>query len=573
MEQKPLHTRSLSRAWIFFGAWLCLLSSQGSAQLLRIYGDAMNGWQQERRGPQSSLLIEQSYSQYYILGVTGYIYSPKLLMIDIASSFSDVSTKFGYETPSGLRTSRDIGYYNASATLFPNNGFRMTVHGRRQQLDYTNSSNSILFGATGAQPQTLQNVDTYGVDVHVPPNTYYPGIDASLQRDLRKCIDPCTELYRRVDMVRMSLENSSTIGSSYRADYLGQFTRDLSEAWSTNDHQVYFTGRSEVSERMTVHATGRMQLRDQYATRNVDLIGDMLQSPTVRHRFRASSSDNRTTGLQTFRGNRSLIEHMMFSVPSESFHWSAGAAYQSQTTSMGVTEQASDKAVLRLQGEYRYMAGDFVVTTEASTEDGLESGYNEGRRFVQRSGLGTGSTYTFGYLGRVELRDDVTYETAVNGEASARNAVRAVLNSTALPTLPATVSVTRTDDAFWGKFSVVRPSATFLEGEAMWTPAQTFFLRAYHSERFSSGLYSDRTSRSLLHLMLRGVLRNLDASAQAERMVSTLTGTVSYRYNAELRYRFYAFSLSARYDRTTSGLLSSDKVIFEVRRPIGFDLH
>jgi hypothetical protein len=449
----------------------------------------------------------------------------------------------------------------------------MRVHGRRQQLDYSNSSNNILFGATGAQSQTLQYVDTYGVDVHVPSNTYYPGIDASLPRDLRKCVDPCTELYRRVDMVRMSLENSSSVGSSYRADYLGQFTRDLSEAWSANDHQVYFAGRSEVSEKMTVNATGRMQLRDQYATRNVDVIGDLLQSPTVRHRFRASSSDNRTTGLQTFRGNRTLIEHMMFAVPSESFHWAAGAAYQSQTASAGASGQHSDKAVLRLQGEYRYASGDFVTTTEATAEGGLERGYNQVRRFVQRSGLGAGATYMFGSFGRMEFRDDVTYETAVNGEASARNAVRAVFNSTALPSLPATVSVTRTDDAFWGRLSVIRPSATFAEGEAMWMPLQALSLRAYHSERFSSGLYSDRTSRSLLHLELRGILRNMDAGAQVERMVSTLTGTVSYRYNAELRYRFFAFSLAARYDRTTSGLLSSDKVIFEIRRPIGFDLH
>ena len=89
-----------------------------------------------------------------------------------------------------------------------------------------------------------------------------------------------------------------------------------------------------------------------------------------------------------------------------------------------------------------------------------------------------------------------------------------------------------------------------------------------HSERFTNTSYEDRTSRSVLSLVLMNLIRRLDVRLKAEQSVSTYTRYVRRRVEGEIGYRFYAFTFSMKYLRETYGSYLRDRVSFEVRRPI-----
>ena len=547
-----------------------LYPSVSRAQISNITADLMNGWKKDSRGQAGGMLIEQSYNQFYLLGVRGFIYHPNLLDFQLRSSYSDINTRYGVESTNNLRHRKDFGFYDADATLFPKNGFRLRAHARRQKVDFSNTG--VPSGIDANYYKSIQTVDTYGFDVHVPGNTFYPRIDASLQRDLQKCLDPCSELYYRTDFARLSIANDNRNGTNYTADYSGIFVRDFANEWSRNDHQVTFRGRSKVSEQMKINANGRLQIRDEMSNRNIDIIGDYDGDGSTRHRFRAINSDNSISSNTHLRNTRNLFEHRAFIGLSRTVNTIIGGTYQMQTSSVAGNALQADRATLFLQGDYQEsLSNALILALTASVDGGLERGFGVERRFVQDSRLGGGVTVRLNDAASVQFRNDITYQTMLYGGDFAQNFARITANARLGSDLTLDMNITRNDAAFLYLPEQPGTSNMVFEGYATWVASSYLTLRADHSERMTSSVFSDRTSRSVFGLVVNNLIRDLSVNVNAERSISTLTRFEQLRFHGELRYRFHAFMISAAYQRASYGGIATENILLEIRRPINID--
>jgi hypothetical protein len=539
------------------------------SQVSQVRANLMNSLRLDSRGPRGASLLERTHGQYYDLSLRGYVYRPSLLSFEVKTAYADEAMHYGIEQANETRNRTDFGYYDASMTLFPDNGFRLRAFGRQQRIDYANTG---LASQSGTDPYSwVQNNHVYGVDLSIPRNTFYPSITAVLQRELQKCEEPCTEVYRKEDFARLTFSNSSGSGSNYRAEYKGRFRKDVSEDWASKEHQLRFSGKSSIGKKLDVHATGLMYLRDAYVNRSLNFIGDIAQSASVRHRLTAASSENRLSQAQPNRSTRNGVTHRSFITMSPAFLGIIGAQYEMRSLSADGSEQNADKALLLMQTDYRQVHGNTSLSAVASLDAGLERALGTERRFVQKSQLGGGAIMRFGSSSTLLVRNDATSETMVLGGNFYRNVGRLEVTTDVLPTLPVQVKLTRTDATFTGTASLPSTAVTTLESWLHWRPFHTITLMLHHSERFTAAGYDDRSSRSLAGLTVQNLLRNLGMRLQAERSVSSLTGYVTTRLEGELNFRFHAFYLLGRYTRDAYGSFVREHVYLELRRPISLD--
>ncbi|PLX23678.1 MAG: hypothetical protein C0600_14350 [Ignavibacteria bacterium] len=536
-------------------------------QITQVNANLMNRWIQEQRGPVAASLMENSYEQFYDFGLRGYVYSRKLLTFELKTNYSDLNTDYGIINPVDTRKHTNFGYYNASATLFPENGFKLRVFARRNRIDFSNNGMSVP--ETGDTYASVQNNRDYGFDMFLPRNTYYPSINISMQRILQKCEEPCTEVYRREDLPRVILTNSNPNGSSYHAEYRGRYRDDYSEGWSSKEHQVRFKGRSQISDKLNVNANGLLFLRDAHTNRNINLFADYLQDRDIRHRFSAANTETRVSVTDPNRNTRSTFNHRMFIDHSNTTRSLIGARYEAQTQSIKGEARSGDKVAVHGQVDYHSSGKDVSYTGIASFNGGMEKAIGQDRRFVQSSQIGGGLIYQLSRGSRMFLRNDAHYENNAFGGSHFRNNARLELSTDVIPAMPLQVRATRTDGVFSGGTAYMPNNAiTTVEGFLNWQPWYSVGILLNHSERFTSSSYSDRTSRSVASIRLINIIRNLDLRVQAEQMISSLTGFTTQRIEGELGYRFYAFTFSAKYVRETYGSFIRDRLLFEVRRPI-----
>ena len=536
-------------------------------QITQVDADLKNRWLQEKRGPVAASLVENSYEQFYDLGLRGYVYSRKLLTFDLRSSYSDLDTDYGIMTPVDTRRRTDFGFYDASVTLFPENGFRLRVFARRKRIDFNNSG--MVVPETGDTYAMVQNHRDYGFDMFLPRNTYYPSINISMQRILQKCEEPCTEVYRREDLPRVTLANSNPNGSSYQAEYRGRYRDDYSEGWSSKEHQVRFRGRSQISTKLNVNANGLLFLRDAHTNRNLNVFADYLQDSDLRHRLSAANTESRVSATDPNRSTRSTFEHRVFIDHSTTTRSTLGARYEVQTQSISGQARSGDKTALHGQLDYHSNGRDLSFTGLASFRGGMEKAIGMERRFVQSSQIGGGIVYELTSGSRLIVRNDASYENNAFGGSHFRNIARLDLTTDVLPALPVQLRATRTDAAFSGGTAYLPNNAiTTFEGFLHWRPWYRVDVLLNHSERLTVSSYRDRTSRSVASVRLMNLVRNLDLRVQVEQMVSSLTGYTTQRLEGELGYRFYAFTFNARYIRESYGSYLHDRLLLEIRRPI-----
>ncbi|MBI5647453.1 MAG: hypothetical protein HY962_11020 [Ignavibacteriae bacterium] len=556
-----LHTLVLS---LFIGA---IGGHDAGAQLSAIRADIQNTLRYDDRSRISQSPLERTYSQRYRLDVDGYVYSPKLLTFTASTSYVREALQFRVaDRPVQKRDFSDWGLFELSATLFPNNGFRLRGFLHRHDMTSAQSGADALTPGWSAVNDT--RVQRYGIDMHIPGNTFYPRVDLLVTRDLLKCITVCDEQYRRDDLVILRLGNSANNGASYAADYRGMFRRDFTVPGASDEHQILITGRSEMAGAMTVNVTGQYQARAPFSNHSVDVIGDYGESERARHRVRATATGNRLSSALRQQGTEYQFEHRSFLSLSSSMRASAGMGGNVQSATNGIDQQSADRSFVALDGMYNAGSEALHYELSASVEAALVKKFGMERGYFQASKAGGGIAWNASEHGMVTLRSDIAHEYSQNGDDALRNDARIEGRMTTESGLILAVRATRSDVSYTGSQAFIRSAVTGFEGEANINGLSFCIVNLLHSERWSSAVFSDRSSLSKAELLIPRLLRNLDLRFNAQRTASSLTGFQTYLLEGELRYRFHSFLISARVQRNLTGRLVSDYMVLDFRRPI-----
>lgn len=538
------------------------------AQISDLNLDLQNRWLQEVRGPVTNSFQDKSYEQYYNFGLNGYIYSKKLLVFSYKASYSDIDTDYKIVNTTNNRKQRDIGFYNATATLFPENGFKLRVFARHNRTDFINDG--LIVPETGREFSSVQNNKDYGFNMHFPRNTFYPQVDIGMRRLLQKCEEPCTEVYRKEDIVSVAMRNSSGAGANYSADYRGRFQNDLSDGWASKEHQIRFQGRSRISDLMEVNTSGLIYLRDAHISRDINLQAYYSPNTDMRHRFSVRNSELRLFSGDYSRNATTNATHRMYWQTSDALQTVLGATYETQSQVNQGDRLSGDKFQIHGKVDYRKVHSGMSVTGAASFDGGLEQHIGFSRRFLQRSLVGGGLGFPIGKVARIHVYNDVYFENLVAGGTHLRNSFRLDASSDLISQVTLRVLARRTD-AFFSASAILPDNAnTTLEGFLTWRPWYPVSITVQHAERITSSVYSDRSSRTLAGVTMVDLIKNLDLHVQVEQSSSSLTRFITQRIESEIRYKFYAFSLSMKYYREVYGTYLRDRVLFEVRRPLNF---
>ncbi len=443
----PLYFKCLSR---FIAVAALLLFAQTSfGQISKITADLKNVWFQDSRGPAERSIIENSHDQLYNLGVRGYVYNRKLIAFDIKSSYMDINTDYGIANPTDNRRRKEFGYYDASATLFPENGFKLRVFGRHNRIDYNNWG--IKVPETGESYQSVLNNRLYGVTLHFPRNTYYPRIDVTLSRNLQKCEEPCDELYQREDVARLTLANSSSNGSSYNAEYRGRFMDDFSRSRSSKEHQIKFRGQSTLSDGLEVNATGHMVIRDAHATRYINVFSDYFKDTENRHRLNIENTESRFSSTNPTRLTRSTLDYKTYLKVSKDFRSIFGAQYETQTHSISGSLSPTGKFGVNGQVDYVHATPAVSLSGTARLDAGIVSKPDGEKRIVQQSGIGGGASVDLGQNSTLLLKSDAFLQHMDLGGTHLGHTSRFELHAKVIPALPFTIKAIRSDDDLSGQ--------------------------------------------------------------------------------------------------------------------------
>lgn len=234
----------------------------------------------------------------------------------------------------------------------------------------------------------------------------------------------------------------------------------------------------------------------------------------------------------------------------------------------GLDRQSADRSYVACDG--MYSAGSEAVHYElsASIEASLVKKYGLERGYFQASKAGGGLTWNPVENGSVLVRNDIAHEYSQSGDDAMRNDARIEGRFAAPSGFDVALRATRSDVSYTGTQAFIRSAVTGVEGEANITGFSFCAVYLTHAERFSSAVFSDRTSLSKAEVYFPRLLRNLDVKFHAQRTASSLTGFQTYLLEAELRFRFHSFLISGRLQRNLTGRLVSDYMILEFRRPI-----
>lgn len=562
------------RKGVVYCVVLFVLSSLGIseiyAQITNVSADLKNSFSLfQTRQPQGDLNL-QTYGQFYLVGLSGYAVNPKILQFNVQTSLSDFSS--ASKSPLMLQSlrSRNIGYYNVSATFLPNNSYPLTLYASRSDAVNTNSSDILTPGVEVFQ--TANEVETMGLRWSLARNTYTPQMEFTLERNRNRGGTSSFPVRQTNDQFSFGMSNSSDDGASqYSFQYKGLRFSDETFGLNRTNHEFQVYGNSNISEALDLFSNTTYGIRDRTTSRNSEIGGTFKQSSEIQHRLKLQNLENRFLGSTVNRNVTTGAAHETHIAFSERLRGTFGTQYSISQNEFGDTRSVNDRGQVQANAAYNDRFSFADITGNASTSLGFERFPTQGRKFVQQTQLNITAVSTSIQWFQLVLGEDFGFSSQYYFGDIVNNTVRLGVSTNVVPRSSVGLEVSRGDTRYLD-FSLVSPrSITTVHGSITTQLTGTTSAQIQHAESWIRSYYLERTTRTGVAVMEAGFFRNLTFHFRGNTEFNSFTSLRTTQIEAAADYHFYAFAFSARYTLFAVAGIRTSGIALEVRRPFAFD--
>jgi hypothetical protein len=534
-------------------------------------------------GPAANL---RNYGQFYNADVTGFILDRRLLSFGISSSITDYVLT---SSAASLRTSnrnRYLAYYNASATLFPDNSYPLTVYASRFGSELTASRPG---DATAGNGGTLTGESRIlGLRWSVLKNTYYPQLELTVEKAERENhgnlfygVVPFGENSR---MVGLRASNSSDDGMSgyvfyYNGRHIEGRKSDGSSATYPNspwipskraEHDFQLTARSALAGGISLTWDVMYGIRPFERSRSVNFGGEWVQGETMRHQL--TIVDNQRS-LSFADGGRfhgtdiSQRTHVRFSGATQGMIGAdvAWSASRSGRIASGIQRQRFYTELTNTT-----QLGGVSLTTRGGINVGREV-YDLGRKFVHASQLGITAVSHPTRFFELQVSDEASYARDYFFGNLLQNGARVRGISDVIPRSVVEVEVGRDDFRYVQSAAIPARSVTNLGGKFRTNLSMNTMLEMECTQSWWRSSYRYWTNVLMASLVQNGLLPRLALRLRGNREYSSLSAFALTSIDGTADYALGAFTVSARYTWRKVSQYQTHEVFLEIRRPFSFD--
>lgn len=512
----------------------------------------------------------RTYGQFYILGLSGYVLDPRLLQFSLQTSLTDYSSKSHLLASSQKLRNRNLGYYNGSVTLFPNNRYRLTFYASRSDAITTSSAELLSW-----QPRVFEmtsEMETVGLRWNIAKNNTLPQIELTLERNENRGGDEAGTFKQINDALSLGLSNASPEGSSqYSFLYRGVKVKDSFFPSVRSIHEFQFYGSSRMSESLDLYSNATYAIREHMTSRSAEFGGTYRQSARLHHQVKLQNMENRFPGVFANRNVTNTISHESHIPFSNRLQGTLGSMYSIQQHEFGTTHSTVERGLGRASVAYndRYAIAD--LSGNLSTSLGFERFPSGGRKFTQHTQMNLNGTSTAIPHLQLLLGVDFGFSTTYYFGDILNNNVRLALNTDLIPRSVVGLELSRADSRYFD-FPIVAPrSVTSIGGTVTTQITATTSVSIQHSQSLTRSWFRELVSRTGIHIRAAGLIRFLTFQFRAERTYNSLTGITALIAEGTAEYRFYAFVISARYSYHMIAGIGSRTIFLEVHRPFSFD--
>ncbi len=539
------------------------------AQITTLSLDLKNTYSTYRTALQSDANTVSSYGQFYVLTLGGFLVDERLAQFSAQTSLTDLTSTSFSGSSRQSNHARNVGYYNASLTVFPALGFPLSLYASRTDLNSASSSSTSALEAFSSSGTTA--VDVKGLRWSVPKNTYYPQIELNLERT--SAIGG-TEFYRldqRNDIAGLRLSNATQDGSSqYSFQYLWRDTKDGAYGFRHQEQEIQFYGNSRMDDNASMFTSAVYAQRGYVASRTLEVGASVAQLGGAEHQVRFTNSENRMPSANGSRDLGNTLTHQSHVVFSDRLQGTFGTIFSLQSWEAGVRRFTSDRGQVQAQIAFDQPLKGAALNANVFSAVGLERYPNAPRRFVQSSRIGVGAFVTRWAHYQINAQNDLQYLTHYDFGNQVQNVLRFSTTTDVVSGVVAGVDLTRQDSRFldlrlpdFGSTSIGASLTTNLSRYGSVT--------AQHAVTWSQGYYTDRGARTTASATLVNLVRFLTLQARFERTTSSFTRIRVLVFESDLTYRFYAFAVAGRYSVRAYGRFATHGMQLEVQRPVNFD--
>jgi len=509
----------------------------------------------------------RSYGQNYILSLNGYGLDPKLLSLSLQTSFTNFSSTNRFSEIERKFGSRNLGLYNVTATLFPTNGFPLTfMASRTDHINHT--ENSDLAKATRENTIVEEN-ERWGLRWNIRKNSHYPNIDLNFDRNIRrrKNLNPIFTKESN-DRFGIRLSNSNQSGTTqYAVNYQGQRWKNQTSSANLNGHELSLTATSRLNSQTPIAFNGTYQIRSNSTNRNIHFSArykpgknfeNSLVFQNLQYRYTGQYASTRTSNSLNFQSNFPLAANI---------HFNAGALYTQSVYDAGLTRRHLDRIRANAQTAYNSRIQIAVIDASLGTTVGLEKFPGRKRGLTHQTTFGVGVRSLTLRRFQLSIRNDLSLSKNYALGNFFQNNVKFAGSSNLIPRTLMTVELSWNDSRYLDK-SAISPRTVYAVGTTIDTRlTSTTSLTTRHLLTLAQSQYFEKILKSMVQIRQAGLIRNFDLTVRGERDYHSFAQLELLRIQGIIKYRWYAFTIGARYSLEKIGGLMTQTLRFNIERP------
>ncbi len=549
--------------------FFCLSISESFGQINRATLDLKNNFSFTRTRQAHGDLDLRTYGQLYVLGLSGYALDPRILRFSLQTSFIDYSSKSASLAASQAVRNRNLGYYNVSVILLPNNRYPLTLYASRSDA-LTTSSAELLSQPINAL-QTTNEVETVGLRWNIAQNAYMPQIELTVERNENRGDAGAIPFNQTNDVWSLRLSNASPQGSSqYSFLYTGLQVKDSFFPSVRTNHEFQFYGNSKMSDAINLYSNATYAIREQTMNRRAEFGGTFRQRADIQHQVKLQNTENRFAGMVTNRNVTNAITHETYVSFSNRLQATFGSLYSIERHKWEAASSTADRGFVRVSMAYNDRYAMIDLFGNVGTSLGFERFPAEGRKFTQQTQVTVSGTSTAIPHLQLSLAEDFGFSTTYYLGDILNNNIRLSVNTDLIPRSVVGLELSRGDTRYL-HFALAPRSVTSVGGTVTTQITATTSASLQHSESWIRSWFLERVRRTGITIREAGLIRFLTFLFSGEQTYNSFTGLTTLIAESRAEYRFYAFVFNARYSYYSIAGIGTQMILLEVQRPISFD--
>ena len=528
----------------------------------------------------------RNFGQFYSADLDGYVITPRMLTFAVSSTLTDYSLTSSYTAFEQSDHNRYLGYYNASATLFPDNSYPLTLYASRHGTEHSFSRPFDPAGYTGAT--FFGETRVLGLRWSLVKNTYYPQLEITLEKNERN--DQGNLLYgvlpyeESTKLVGLRASNTSDDGvSGYNFYYTGRHiemgqTAGYYQMYGNNpwltpkraEHEFRLDARSAVATDLSLRWDVLFNLRPFDRNRSINFGGEWIQNPLVRHQFTVVDNGGSYEYTTESKYHVTDITERTYLQLATNTHGMLGADVFWSESKSAIFSSSARREKLYSEVTHTTQVGAVMVMMRAGLNGGAES-YSQGKKFVHSLALGLGGQLRPVEFVEILLSDDFTHSRNYYFGNEIQNIIRLRSTLYAIPRCVLEAEVSRDDFRYlqYPLFPDRYVSTVIGRFRADLTMSTSFDTEVSQSWWRSS--YNYETNIIKASFVQTGLLRQLTLRLQGQREYNSFAGFAQTIVEGIADWAFYAFTFRARYGLRTVAGYRTQELFFEVRRPFSFN--